>query len=708
MRELKHPGCLAFQLTAVALKPEMCSKINCVKGDNRIIYEALFELSQSISGHSDLDSLCSALAKSLKKVIGFDYLALLLHDSPSDSLRMLSFASEEIIPQEDLPASFPVDGNPAGWVWTNQQPLFIPRLDCERRWNDFLAPIRERGLASFILVPLATGDQRLGVLSFAFKEASSAGAEEMAFIHRVASEFAVTIESYLTKQKYLRERDRLQLLFDVTNALVSKLSPEELFRALSEQLNQVISFDVAALTLLDDKTGEIFLSGIHIAGLVRIDLALTRARPDGMPFAEVFSTGKPIVIDQADFERFPSPIFKRLWEDSGFRSACVIPLKTPNAIIGTLDLARTDGRAFTSDDVELLVQLARQGAIALENSLSYRELTEIKDRLAIEKLYLEDDIRIDKNFGDMLGESLAFQAVLKNVQIVAPTDATVLILGETGTGKELVARKIHELSERNKNSFVKVNCAAIPSSLLESELFGHEKGAFTGALAQRIGRFELAHRGTLFLDEIGEIPLDLQSKLLRAIQEQEFERLGGSRTIQVSVRLVAASNRDLKTMVREGIFRSDLYYRLHVFPLEVPPLRDRLDDIPLLARYFIQKYAQRMRRRIDAISSASMDALLHYEWPGNIRELQNVIERSVILTRGRTLDLAMPETSAAIPAQTSVLSFGATGERERILQALKDADGMISGPKGAAARLGLKRTTLQARMKKLQIKRGFQ
>ena len=689
-------------------KHKMCSKIVPVNDDKSIIYEALFELSQSISGHNDLESLSIALAKSLKKVIGFDYLALLLYDQTNNSLRMHALAAEEFIPKEEIPTSFPLDNNPGGWVWENQQPLFIPNLASETRWTDFLDPVRERGLASFLFVPLTTGSRRLGVLSFAFKEASVASSEEIAFAHRVATELAVTVESYLTKQQYLRERDRIQLLFDVTNALVSKLSPEELFKALSEQLNRVISSDVAALILLDDKTGELFLSGIHISGPVRIDLAMTRSRPDGLPFAEVLATGKPVIINEADYDRFDSPIFRRLWEESGLRTSCSIPVKTSRAIIGTLDLARMDGRPFSQEDVELLVQVARQIAIALENSLAYRELAEMKDRLAIEKLYLEDDIRTDKNYGDMLGESLAFQAILKNVQIVAPTDATVLVLGETGTGKELVAREIHELSGRSKQSFVKVNCAAIPASLLESELFGHEKGAFTGALAQRIGRFELAHRGTLFLDEIGEIPLDLQSKLLRAIQEQEFERLGGNRTIHVSVRLIAASNRDLKAMVREGGFRSDLYYRLHVFPIEVPPLRDRVEDIPLLARYFTQKYAQRMSRKIDAIPTAAMEALIRYEWPGNIRELQNVIERSVILSRGRALELAMPESGATIEAPKASPTVGTAVERERILLALKETAGVISGPQGAAARLGLKRTTLQARMKKLQIKREFQ
>jgi formate hydrogenlyase transcriptional activator len=294
------------------------------------------------------------------------------------------------------------------------------------------------------------------------------------------------------------------------------------------------------------------------------------------------------------------------------------------------------------------------------------------------------------------------------LQVVAPTDATVLILGETGTGKELVARAIHELSVRSKQSFVKVNCAAIPASLLESELFGHEKGAFTGAISQRVGRFELAHRGTLFLDEIGEIPLELQPKLLRAIQEQEFERVGGSRTIHADLRFIAASNRNLKAMVDESNFRSDLYYRLHVFPLPVPPLRERREDIPLLSRYFIQKFAQRMGRRIDAISSSAMDTLMRYSWPGNIRELQNVIERSVVLTRGRVLELAMPEISAGSPVTALQSEAGSAIRRESILRALKDAKGIVGGPHGAAARLGLKRTALQARMKKLGIACDYQ
>jgi formate hydrogenlyase transcriptional activator len=675
-----------------------------------VIYEALFELSQSISGHNDLDSLCEALFRSLKRVIKFDGLALLLHDAACNALRMHALATTKLIEVdiESTPVST-MDDNPAGWVWTNQKPVVIPRLEQETRWPEFLKTARAPRNSSLLLVPMTAGDRRLGILIFGSFEAIEISRHEMDFALRVASEFAVTVDSYLTQQKYLRERDRLQLLFDVTNSLVSKLSPDALFSAISDQLNRVVACDIAALALLDNKTGELVLSGLHSADPPPIDLGLDliRARPDGLPCAEALSTGKPVVVDGLDIERFPSPLYRR-WADAGLCCGCSIPLVTPNAILGTLELGRKRRQPFTEEDVELLVQVAHQIAIALENSLAYRELAEMKERLALEKSYLENDIRFDQNLGEMLGESPAFQAVLKSAQIVAPTDATVLILGETGTGKELVARAIHEWSGRSKHSFVKVNCAAIPSGLLESELFGHEKGAFTGALTQRIGRFELAHQGTLFLDEIGEIPLELQPKLLRAIQEQEFERLGGNRTIHVDIRLVAASNRDLKAMVDEGKFRSDLYYRLHVFPFHVPPLRERREDIPILTRYFTQKYSKRMGRKIDAISSAAMDALARYDWPGNVRELQNVIERSVVLARGNVLELAMPEINTGNPVGKSRSEIGLAAERERILQALKDAKGVVAGPNGAAMRLGLKRTTLQARMKKLGITRDYQ
>jgi formate hydrogenlyase transcriptional activator len=464
------------------------------------------------------------------------------------------------------------------------------------------------------------------------------------------------------------------------------------------------------LTLCNDRGG-LDLYALHSTGRQLVEpLNKPCFDIEGMPAAEVLATGKPLVVRATDLDRYPGKTFHQ-FVALGLKSACSVPLTTRERILGTLLLCRMTDEAWSAEDVEFLKQIGLQVAIAVENSLAYLELAEMKDRLATEKLYLEDEILLDHNFGNMVGEGPAFQSVLKNVQIVAPTDSSVLILGETGTGKELVARAIHELSARKKGSFVKVNCAAIPSSLLESELFGHEKGSFTGALAQKMGRFELAHQGTLFLDEIGEMPLELQPKLLRAIQDQEFERLGGNRTIRTNVRFVAATNRDLKAMVNENRFRADLYYRLHVFPLEVPPLRERREDIPLLTRYFVQRHAQRMGRNIETIPAAALEALTQYHWPGNIRELQNVIERSVILTAGSTLNIAMPEfMESAAPGSLYTRNSSASQivERERILRALEEAKGQVGGPDGAAARLGLKRTTLQSRMRKYNIARSFQ
>jgi formate hydrogenlyase transcriptional activator len=357
--------------------------------------------------------------------------------------------------------------------------------------------------------------------------------------------------------------------------------------------------------------------------------------------------------------------------------------------------------SFRQEDVDFLAQVANQIAIAVENALAYREIAELKNKLAEEKLYLEEEIQTEHNFEEVIGESAALKRALSQVETVAPTDSTVLILGETGTGKEVIARAIHELSRRRDGTFVKINCAAIPTGLLESELFGHEKGAFTGAIAQKIGRFELAHHGTLFLDEVGDIPLELQPKLLRVLQEKEFERLGGTRTIRVDVRLVAATNHNLAQIVEENLFRRDLYYRLNVFPILIPPLRERSEDIPLLVRYFVQKYARQMDRRIETISTEEMDALTRYHWPGNVRELENLIERAVILSPGPELRVPVAELKQP-PGAPSNLTLQAA-EREHIIRVLRETNWVVGGPRGTAARLGLKRTTLQSRMQKLGI-----
>ena len=679
--------------------------IGAVEASSTDIYEAVIGLSRSIAGRTDLSTLLSGVGESLRRIVRFNHIGMSLYDPNGNVMHkhILEAPGSAVITSLRLP----IHEDPAGWVWMNQQPLVISMS--ETRWPEAVQLARDLGIGTTVLVPLTAGDNRLGAFGFSSVAPLDLGPAELTFLERVASEFAVAVESFLASQAAVRERDRLRRLFEITNALVSKLSPDELVSAISAQLSRVIPHEFSVL-MLRDETGGLEMVDLHFTGAQLFDKALGHVDPEGMPSAKALATGKPVVVPDVDLAHYPSPEYRRFVE-LGCKSACSVPLVTRNGTLGTLEIARTTRDVWTDEDVDFLVQVARQIAIAVENALSYRQLGEMKERLATEKLYLEDEIRLDYNNGNMVGEGAAFQSVLKGVQIVAPTDATVLILGETGTGKELVARAIHELSSRSRGSFVKVNCAAIPGSLLESELFGHEKGSFTGAAAQKIGRFELAHQGTLFLDEIGEMPLELQPKLLRAIQDQEFERVGGNRTIRTDVRFVAATNRDLKAMVDENRFRADLYYRLHVFPLNVPPLRERREDIPLLTRYFVQKHAQRMDRRIDRIPTQALDALTNYDWPGNIRELQNVIERSVILSKGPDIHLAMPEAiekSSPAAARGPGSHVSDAKERARILQELKEAKGIVGGPNGAAARLGLKRTTLQSRMRKYNIGRLYQ
>jgi len=362
---------------------------------------------------------------------------------------------------------------------------------------------------------------------------------------------------------------------------------------------------------------------------------------------------------------------------------------------------------FAGQDLGLLAQVAIQISLALDNALAHGRLNASTARLEEERLYLESEIRSEYSFEDIVGKSAALRKVLDRVAIVAPTDSTVLLQGETGTGKELVARAIHNLSPRKARTFIRLNCAAIPSGLVESELFGHEKGAFTGALMLKHGRFELADRGTLFLDEIGDISLDLQPKLLRALQEREFERLGSTRTIRVDVRLIAATHRDLAAMIRNNQFREDLFYRLNVFPIEIPPLRERREDIPLLIHYFVSRVSRRMQKRIKVIPKTAMQSLVNADWPGNVRELENFLERCVILSQGEELQVPRSEMKKA---SSKMVAAGAAtleeAERHVINEALKAAAGKIAGKDGAADRLGLKRTTLQNKMRRLNISRG--
>jgi formate hydrogenlyase transcriptional activator len=503
--------------------------------------------------------------------------------------------------------------------------------------------------------------------------------------------------------------DQYRVLFAVSDAIASHRDLQSLFHELAARLARVVQFDALALVLHVAATNTMRVHVLETAERVESPFVLDLSLEDG-PAGLVWQTQQPFITSSAvELRRWPR-LLERV-QPYGIQSYCMLPLTTARRRLGALAFTSRQPAAYDRSDLNFLQLIVNQVATAVENALAFQEIEALKDKLAKEKAYLEEEVRTEHEFGDIIGESPALLSVLKKVGTVAPTDSTVLVCGETGTGKELIARAVHDLSPRKGRTFVKLNCAAIPTGLLESELFGHEKGAFTGAISQKIGRFELANQGTLFLDEVGDIPLELQPKLLRVLQEQEFERLGSTRTIRVSVRLVAATNRDLGRMAADNQFRSDLYYRLNVFPVILPPLRERPDDIPRLVRHFTQRFARRMGRRIETISTAVMDALVRYPWPGNVRELQNVIERAVILSQGSTLVVSLADlqgapalmatAAAAAPAPVKLIE----AEREHILSALTATGWVVGGPKGAAVRLGMKRSTLQKKMQKLGLSR---
>jgi formate hydrogenlyase transcriptional activator len=507
--------------------------------------------------------------------------------------------------------------------------------------------------------------------------------------------------------------DRYRALLAVSEAIVSHRDLSALFHELAGRLHQVVQFDALALVLHEAATNTMRLHMLEAAQPTPHQL-LPPLPVEEDPAGLVWQAQQPLITsDVTELRRWPG--FLERVQPLGVQSICWLPLTTARRRLGALVFACKQPSAFDTADVGFLQLVANHVAVAIDNALAFqeieaafREIQALKDQLAKENAYLEEEARTEHNFGEIVGESGALCRVLKQVETVAPTGSTVLIRGETGTGKELVARALHDLSPRREHTFVKLNCAAIPTGLLESELFGNEKGAFTGAISQKIGRFELAHQGTLFLDEVGDIPPELQPKLLRVLQEQEFERLGSTKTINVDVRLVAATNRDLAAMVADGRFRSDLYYRLNVFPLLLPPLRERPEDIPRLVRHFTQRFARRMGRRIESIPTAVMEALVRYPWPGNIRELQNVVERAVILSPGPSLQVPLGDLQPATvqaPAPTAAAVTLADADREHILVALRETGWVVGGPKGAAARLGMKRSTLQWKIKKLGISR---
>ncbi|WP_413933591.1 sigma 54-interacting transcriptional regulator [Nitrospira sp. BLG_1] len=675
-------------------------------------YRALLEVSEAIAAHHDLTELFRALAQRLPRVLKFSSIVLALHDPSKNVMRL--HVLEDPRPMPVSPGlEFPVEDVPGGWVWQHQQPLICHNLDQETRFPKVMPMIRQAGIWSLCIVPLTSAREQLGAIGVGSLEAHYYGQAEIDFLQQVAKQVAVAVENTLNfervhqaEKEMRRQYERERLMLEINNAVVSHLGLRDLLKAISFSLRPVIPHDAALLTLHEPGGDQLRLHALdlHMFGTVPFEEGVLISLHD-TPEGQAIASRQPVLVGPVvDLTRFSSPWVLHAVRN-GVRSGCAVPLITHNRTVGALSVVSAHENAFGEADAVLLSQCGKQIAIAVENVLAYQEIATLKDKLNKEKLYLEGEIRSELNFEEIIGESSSIKKVLKQVDIVAPTDSTVLILGETGTGKELLARAIHDRSKRRERTFVKLNCAAIPTGLLESELFGHERGAFTGAIATKVGRFELADGGTLFLDEVGDIPLELQSKLLRVLQEQEFERLGSTRTIKVSVRLLAATNRDLADMVENKLFRSDLYYRLNVFPLTVPALRDRRQDIPLLVRYFAQQLARRMDKTIDTIPTETLTALSRYSWPGNIRELENLIERAVILTQGTALYVPLAElkqrTGDGIPPPATLEET----EREHILRILKSTKWVIGGPTGAAAQLGMKRTTLQSKMQRLGIAR---
>jgi formate hydrogenlyase transcriptional activator len=688
--------------------------------------EALLEVSEAIAQQRDLPALFHDLAARLHSVIVFDYLSLVLHD-PARNVMRLHILETQVLGEKPVGSETSVEDNPSGWVWQTQQPFVVSDVLEETRFPEFLKKLREHNVRSLANLPLTTAQRRLGAMGFGRLVPQRITDSDLHFMQRVASLVAVAVDNALnfeSAQAYqaqlARERDRLRVLLEINNVLVTTRELPEVFRGIVSTLKRVIHHDYTSLALLDADTGLLRIHALDFPGNPAIFKPETTVSRDNSPAGRAISTSRPLIARGSELDGYDSEII-RILRAEGLQAVCCTPLVHHGHTFGTLNLASRRLDAFTAQDLELLQPVGAQIAIAVENALAFKEIDALKNKLAVEKLYLEEEIRSEFNFEEIVGESAALKRALAQVELAAPAGTTVLLLGETGTGKELFARAIHNLSPRRDRTFVKINCAAIPSGLLESELFGHERGAFTGAISQKIGRFELADRGTLFLDEVGDLPLELQPKLLRVLQEQEFERLGGNRTQRVDVRVVAATNQDLSKQVADRAFRSDLYYRLNVFPIQIPALRERPEDIPLLVRYFVQRFSRSLNKEVEYIPADVMDALSNYSWPGNIRELENLLERAVLLSPGKELRVPLSEikppagnstagadlsSSLTSPASlTSSISTLDEAERQHILRALKHTQWRIAGPKGAAGILGMKRTTLQARMRKLGIRR---
>ncbi|MCN3037298.1 formate hydrogenlyase transcriptional activator FlhA [Escherichia coli] len=630
--------------------------------------QGLFDITRTLLQQPDLASLCEALSQLVKRSALADNAAIVLWQAQTQ--RASYYASRE----KDTPIKYEDETvlahGPVRSILSRPDTLHCSYEEFCETWPQLATGGLYPKFGHYCLMPLAAEGHIFGGCEFIRYDDRPWSEKEFNRLQTFTQIVSVVTEQIQSRvvnnvdyELLCRERDNFRILVAITNAVLSRLDMDELVSEVDE---------AGTLTERVFKSKEMLLINLH-------------ERDDLAPYERMlFNT----------------------WGNQ-IQTLCLLPLMSGDTMLGVLKLAQCEEKVFTTTNLSLLRQIAERVAIAVDNALAYQEIHRLKERLVDENLALTEQLNnVDSEFGEIIGRSEAMYSVLKQVEMVAQSDSTVLILGETGTGKELIARAIHNLSGRNNRRMVKMNCAAMPAGLLESDLFGHERGAFTGASAQRIGRFELADKSSLFLDEVGDMPLELQPKLLRVLQEQEFERLGSNKIIQTDVRLIAATNRDLKKMVADREFRSDLYYRLNVFPIHLPPLRERPEDIPLLAKAFTFKIARRLGRNIDSIPAETLRILSNMEWPGNVRELENVIERAVLLTRGNVLQLSLPDIALPepeTPPAATVVAQEGEDEYQLIVRVLKETNGVVAGPKGAAQRLGLKRTTLLSRMKRLGI-----
>lgn len=677
--------------------------------------QELLEITRTLLSQRSFTDLLLQLRQILQRLQLADQVTLVLFDPDSERISFYGLDAHRRpvnYQDETLLANGPVSRlrqSPLPQRWQSD--------DLQARYPQIGALALYLPFDQYCLMPLHAGGALIGgceVLrchSEPFGDASLVQLQTLMELVALAAEQLQLREEAELRQRQLRhERDDYRILVDVTNAVLSKLDLDDLIGEISKEIHRFFKIDAISIVLCVDKTEQVTIYSTHYLQDGVVERQQYSVALAGTLSEQVMQSGEMLLLNLKHSDRlaaYERQLFD-LWHEQ-IQTLCVLPLVFGNKTLGVLKLAQCQPDNFNAANLRVLQQIAERIAIAVDNALAYQEINRLKESLVHENLYLTEQINGNNpDFGEIVGRSVVMSAVLKQVEMVAKSDCSVLILGETGTGKELIARAIHNLSERRDQRMVKMNCAVMPAGLLESDLFGHEKGAFTGATNQRMGRFELADKGTLFLDEVGEIPVELQPKLLRVLQEREFERVGGNKVISVDVRLIAATNRDLQQMVADREFRSDLFYRLNVFPIVIPPLRERPEDIPQLVKFLTYKIARRMKRTIDSIPAETLRLLSQMPWPGNVRELENVIERAVLLTRGTVLNLQLPELqypvpSMALPVAKAEPSQPGEDERQQIIRVLKETNGVVAGPRGAAQRLGLKRTTLLSRMKKWGI-----